>query len=82
MDEATLLVNDPGDATAKDLPKTDLNRIQSNISLVNSFAVEILGVITDFGVTTLPGAVAQLNTLVDDAYKDDKIDQEKIDDLT
>lgn len=43
--------------------------------------METLGVITDLGVTTLPGAVAQLNTLVDDAYKDAKIDQEKIDDL-
>ena len=81
LKQATKLINDPGNATAKELLKDDLENIQDIFDLVNTYITGALNSINYFGVTTLPGAVAQLNTLVDDAYKDAKIDQGKIDDL-
>jgi prefoldin subunit 5 len=81
LSQATMLIGDPTSATAKSLLNADLKNIKSTLSLVNIFVQGTLNSITRFGVTTLPDAVAQLNTQVNDAYEDVQIDQEAIDNL-
>jgi hypothetical protein len=81
LNQASSLITNPSNATAKSLLNADLKNIKSTLNLVNIPVQGTLNSITNFGVKTLPDAVAQLNAEVDDAYEDVKIDQDKINDL-
>ena len=81
LDQANDLIANPSNATAKKILNNDLKTILKQLNSVNVIVNSTLNSITKFGVQTLPDAVSQLNTQVNDAYQDVKLDQASINEL-
>ncbi|NOS89265.1 MAG: hypothetical protein HOP34_12140 [Methylococcaceae bacterium] len=76
--QAQALITNPNDSFANMSLKADLKTLSSKFSLINTFIISCQDAFKEFGYTILPDAAAQLSTVANDAYQDQKLDEAKI----